>query len=127
MSTTTTTGKTMARLLVAAAIIGAMTGVAATHAPGIAEAKPDSSSDGNSNNGSDRPERRTDPLGYHNPPVDARDRARVDQNRRDYYNGQRSRQAQSGGRDADGQSPTWTRVQRPDGSWYVCKPNASNC
>ncbi|MFG1792675.1 hypothetical protein [Nocardia sp. NPDC049149] len=123
---TTTTRKTMARLLVAAAIIGSMTGVAATHAPGIADARPESSSDGNSNN-SDRPERRTDPLGYHSPAVDARDRAQIDQNRRDYYNQQRSRQAQSGGRDSDGQTPTWTRVQRPDGSWYVCKPNAANC
>ncbi len=128
---TTTIRHPLAHLLIAAAIISATTGLTATLAPGTAQARPDShSSDSDSgSNGSRPPGRHVDPFGFHNPPVDQRDRARIDANRRDYYNQQRARQnGQAGDRPNDGEhSPTWTRVVRPDGSWYVCRPTAARC
>ncbi|WP_280446510.1 hypothetical protein [Nocardia brasiliensis] len=128
-----TSRRSTARLLTAAAIIAATTSLAAAVNPALADARPDShdsGSDSNSNSGgAARPERHVDPYGFHNPPVNQLERARIDQNRRDYYNQQRARQnQQAGNQQNDGeQAPTWTRVVRPDGSWYVCRPAAAQC
>ncbi|GAA5079969.1 hypothetical protein GCM10023319_20090 [Nocardia iowensis] len=122
-----------ARLLAAAAIIGTMTGMIGT---GIAAARPEShdsqSAGSDSRSETSRigahPQRHVDPYGHHYPPTDQLDRAEIRDNVRAYHNRQQELRETTRERvERDSQGATWTRVVRPDGSWYVCRPHATQC
>ncbi len=116
---TTTTQRLLAAVAVAGAIAAAATGIA-----GNAFAGPHDSHSPNNSGGDNSGWRHIDPYGYHYNETDPREAAAQQDRRREYFNNRPNVEATTNG---NNNQTTWSRVQRPDGSWVVCKAQARFC